>query len=105
MTRTNEFYWQRAVVTGSGGAMGAAIAIELATGGATVVVIDRLAERTSAAVDAVRGAGGVAIGVNASVTRTEGADFIMSEAFDRLGGVDILVNNVGGSKGRMENPI
>lgn len=87
-----------AIVTGAGSGIGRAEAMALAREGAKVVVNDLprgetpSAERVAAE---IRAAGGEAIAVSASVSRTEGATQIVEAALDAFGRLDILVNNAG----------
>ena len=94
-----------AVVTGGGAAgdgigNGRAASILLARVGAQVVVVDRdeaLAQRT---VTMIAEDGGVAIAVQADVTRAEDCAAIVQTALERFGRLDLLDNNVGiGSRG------
>lgn len=95
----------KAVVTGSGGAMGGAIAVELARHGADVALNDRLEERTQLYEDEIRSTGRDVLSVTSNVTRRDGAEALIQTAMDRWGRVDILVNVVGGIKGHVINPI
>jgi gluconate 5-dehydrogenase len=81
----------RALVTGGTSGLGLAMARALAMAGATVVITSRSAERAAAAAAQLPGALGVAAdaGDEASVARA--AD----QAWSRLGGLDLLVNNAG----------
>jgi len=88
-----------AVVTGSSRGIGRATAIALGREGCRVVVCARGREQLDEAVGAVRAAGGEAIGVSADLATAEGVDRVLGEARNQLGPVDILVNNVGGSRG------
>jgi NAD(P)-dependent dehydrogenase (short-subunit alcohol dehydrogenase family) len=94
-----------AVVTGSGGAMGAAIACRLAEEGADVVLNDRRPGTTEATEAAITGLGRDVLTVVANVTRREGAQALVQAALERWGRIDILVNVVGGVKGQVVNPI
>jgi 3-oxoacyl-[acyl-carrier protein] reductase len=87
-----------AIVTGGSRGIGRAIALGLAREGARVAVCARGAE----ALDRVRGelAGGPHLAVAADVTLREGCERVVAETIHVLGGVDILVNNVGGSGAR-----
>jgi NAD(P)-dependent dehydrogenase (short-subunit alcohol dehydrogenase family) len=94
-----------AVVTGSGGAMGAAIALRLAEEGADVALNDRLPGLTGATEDAIGRLGRDVVTVVANVTRRDGAERLIGTAVERWGRVDILVNVVGGVRPPVVNPI
>ena len=79
-----------AIVTGASRGIGKAIAIELANGGAKVIVnYNRNAEAAEAVATQING-----IAVQADISTTEGCDALMQAATD-AGGIDILVNNAG----------
>jgi NAD(P)-dependent dehydrogenase (short-subunit alcohol dehydrogenase family) len=83
---------KRAVVTGSSGGIGEAIARRLATEGATVVVHGRRGEAVHTVVESIHASGGAPSGVLGDIA--DGADaarFIAAVLSD--GPVDILVNN------------
>src|SRR5262245_59752796 len=90
-----------AVVTGSSRGIGRAIALELAAEGCAVVLCARGAAELDAAVAEARERGGgradAALGVVADVTTAAGAAAVVDAAAAAHGGVDIVVNNVGGS--------
>jgi 3-oxoacyl-[acyl-carrier protein] reductase len=88
-----------AIVTGSSRGIGLGIATALAGEGADVVLCARDPERLGAAVATIDGPGR-AVGVPADLSTREGADAVVAAAVDQLGGVDIVVNNVGGSGAR-----
>lgn len=89
-----------AVITGSSRGIGRATAISLGREGARVVLSARGGEALEEAAAAVRGAGGEALTVEGDLTTAEGVDQLISAAQTRLGPIDILVNNVGGSRGK-----
>jgi NAD(P)-dependent dehydrogenase (short-subunit alcohol dehydrogenase family) len=81
-----------ALVTGSTGGIGRAIAADLARAGARVVVNGRTADRVDAAVAELRDeTGGELVGVAADVASAEGAAAVAEAEPD----VDVLVNNLG----------
>jgi NAD(P)-dependent dehydrogenase (short-subunit alcohol dehydrogenase family) len=88
-----------AIVTGAGGGLGRAHAIELAKHGARVVVNDLGgdAEGSSAraVVDAIRAAGGEAVANGGNVTSFSDMEAMVKQAVQAWGRVDILVNNAG----------
>lgn len=88
-----------ALVTGSSRGIGRATAIRLAHEGASVVLCARGADDLDAAV-ALVGQAGAAVGVVADVTTDEGAQAAVDTAVERFGGLDVVVNNVGGSGAR-----
>src|SRR5207248_2125091 len=90
---------RKAIVTGSGGKMGGAIALRLAEEGADLVLNDRLPGLTNAYEAPIRALGRDVVSVLANVTRREGAQQVVNAALERWGRVDILVNVVGGIKG------
>jgi NAD(P)-dependent dehydrogenase (short-subunit alcohol dehydrogenase family) len=94
-----------AVITGSGGAMGGAIALRLAEEGANIALNDRVPERASTHRDAIAATGADVVVVTSSVTRREGAEALIGAVLNRWGRVDILVNVVGGIKGPVVNPV
>lgn len=85
---TDELTGKRALVTGGTGGIGAAIAARLTHAGATVFTTARSVSTTAQTND---------LFIAADVSTPEGATQIASAALRRLGGVDILVNVVGGS--------
>ena len=88
-----------AVVTGSSRGIGRGIAARLVEEGADVVLCARGEDDLEAAVQALRGPGR-AVGVVADVTSSRGATALVAEAVEHFGGLDIVVNSVGGSGAR-----
>ena len=85
-----------AVVTGASRGIGRAIATQLATLGASVVINYRTnAEAAAQVVEQITAAGGTAEAVEADVARAEAVDALFRTALARFGRCDILVNNAG----------
>lgn len=83
-----------ALVTGAARNIGRAIALALAEGGAAVVVHARKSgAEVEAVVAEIERRGGRAIGALADVTDSEGMARVVLAARERLGPVDLLVNN------------
>jgi len=90
-----------AVVTGGSRGIGRAIAVALAAEGARVCICARGKETLAEARAAIDAAGpGPHHHVAADVTAIDGIEQIVEETVARLGGIDLLVNNVGGSGAR-----
>jgi 3-oxoacyl-[acyl-carrier protein] reductase len=86
-----------ALVTGSSRGIGAAIATLFASRGAKVAVHGRDAAAVESVRLAIEGAGGSAIQVVGDVTRADDVEAIRRDVEQRLGPIDILVANAGGS--------
>ena len=93
-----------AIVTGAGGGLGRAHALELARRGAKVVVndlggtVDGSGGSSDAAkqvVEEIKALGGEAIANGGSVSDRAGAQSIVKDAVAAFGTVDILINNAG----------
>lgn len=84
-----------AIVTGAGAGMGKAIAGLFAKEGAKVVVSDIQEERIQEVTDAIRLAGGEAIGIKANMASEEDVTRMIDQAVEAYGTIDILVNNAG----------
>ena len=93
-----------AIVTGAGGGIGRATALQLARLGAAVVVNDlgtaldgrgSDASRAEAVAEEIRAAGGRAVANADSVADFDAAGRIVASALENFGSADILVNNAG----------
>jgi NAD(P)-dependent dehydrogenase (short-subunit alcohol dehydrogenase family) len=84
-----------AIVTGSGGGLGRAHALYLASKGARVVVNDLSQPAADAVAAEIRAAGGEALAMAASVTDEARIAALVAETIHHWGRVDILVNNAG----------
>jgi NAD(P)-dependent dehydrogenase (short-subunit alcohol dehydrogenase family) len=90
---SGEFDGVRALVTGGASGIGAAVARVLRERGAAVAVLDR---------DVSHAAEGL-VAVRADVTDDAAVRAAVAEAVERLGGLDVLVNNAGiGAQGDIE---
>ena len=90
-----ELQGQKALVTGASRGIGAAIAIELARGGAEVALLARTLEGLQATAQAIREGGGTAHCYAADVGEAGQLGTAISEAHKQMGRLDILVNNAG----------
>ncbi len=92
------------VVTGASRGIGLATARMLCAEGANVLLVarseDRLVEAADECAAAGQEAGGRAESLVADVTEAEAAERIVREADERLGRVDVLVNNAGTARRR-----
>ena len=83
------------VITGAGGGMGAATALELARRGAAVAVIDLKADGVEATAAKIREGGGRSLAMTADVTRMETHRDVLSAILDKFGALHYAVNNAG----------
>jgi NAD(P)-dependent dehydrogenase (short-subunit alcohol dehydrogenase family) len=89
---------KRALVTGSSSGIGEGIATVLAREGAVVVVHGRDPARTEGVARAIRSAGGVAHVALGDLAKEDGAAEVIRAVEAQTGGLDILVNNIGGTE-------
>lgn len=83
-----EFSGKRVLVTGGTKGMGEAVVKRLASAGATVITTARTAPGDLPP---------SVLFIQADVSKPEGIETVVKGIRERLGGIDILVNNVGGS--------
>jgi NAD(P)-dependent dehydrogenase (short-subunit alcohol dehydrogenase family) len=98
------------IVTGAGRGLGRSYALAFAREGARVVVNDlgtslagegRDTATAQAVVDEIEALGGEAVANGDDVSDWDGAQRIVQTAVDRLGGLDVIVNNAGFVRDRM----
>src|SRR5262245_53571126 len=83
------------VVTGSGGGIGRATAIEMARRGARVVVTDVNDDAGAETVDLVKAEGAEATYIHCDVRSADEIQALMDHAVSTFGGIDVLHNNAG----------
>lgn len=93
-----------AVVTGGGRGIGRAIALRYAAEGATVVVSSRTRADLESTLDQAGLGPDRGLAVVADAMDRDDARRPVTEAIERFGQVDVLVNNVGGSAGGDPDP-
>jgi NAD(P)-dependent dehydrogenase (short-subunit alcohol dehydrogenase family) len=91
--RTGRVAGKVALVTGGGSGIGAATAALLAAEGASVAVVDIIAERAKATVAAIQSRGGSALAVTADVSDEEQVAAMVDATIAAFGRLDILHNN------------
>jgi NAD(P)-dependent dehydrogenase (short-subunit alcohol dehydrogenase family) len=93
-----------ALVTGAGAGIGQQIALWLARAGAAVAVNDIDGDRARATTEAIEAEGGRAVTVVADVSDRDQAAALGRRVVSSLGRLDIAVNNVGMTAGRVARP-
>ena len=84
-----------ALVTGGARGIGAAIARGLAQDGMSVVIADVLAKEGGETAESINRGGGTALAIELDVTDSVSVDVGVALARERLGQIDVLVNNAG----------
>lgn len=86
-----------AIVTGAGRGIGEGIAKVLAGAGASVVCAARRENEIQRVADEIVAAGGQAVAQPTDITSPDAVDALIARAIAEFGGLDILINNAGGS--------
>jgi 3-oxoacyl-[acyl-carrier protein] reductase len=87
---------QVAIVTGASRGIGRAIALELATHGAYIIVNYASSSRAAEAiVEEITTAGGQALALQADVSQAEQVEALFNSVMEKCDRIDILVNNAG----------
>lgn len=86
---------QVALVTGASRGIGKAIALRLASCGASVAAVARTLGGLESTLQAIREAGGVAEGYAADVARADDVNKVVEEVEAKFGKIHVLVNNAG----------
>ncbi|MBI2843095.1 MAG: 3-oxoacyl-[acyl-carrier-protein] reductase [Armatimonadetes bacterium] len=93
-----EFEGKVAFVTGAGRqgkGIGRSICLELAAGGAKIVIADYVEEAARLVAEEVIAAGGEALAVAGNVADPADVERMTNSAVDKFGKIDILINNAG----------
>jgi len=88
-----------AIVTGGSRGIGRAIALGLAAEGVNVAIAARGEQDLAATVTELQSKGVQALGVAGDLTKPADIERLVTETVAAFGGVDILINNVGGNQG------
>lgn len=86
-----------AIVTGAGAGIGRGIALVFARFGARVAILEIDAAAGARTADEIRQAGGEALAVATDVRDPDAVERAVGATIDRFGGVEVLVNNAGGT--------
>lgn len=88
---------KKALVTGASRGIGQVIAVAFAEAGADVALTARGADGLAATAKEVRGLGREAVEIPADLTSQQAAVGVVATAIAKLGRLDVVVNNAGGS--------
>ena len=95
MSTTSSLRGKSAIVTGAAQGIGRACAERLASDGVRVLLSDLDAAKVAATAKAISATGGSAESIACDVSKPEAVAAMLKVAVDRLGGIDIAVNNAG----------
>lgn len=88
---------KRALITGGTRGIGAAIAVDLAAGGAAVAVNGRqMDDEARALCERITAAGKRCVPIQADMARPEEIERCVDQAVEQLGGLDVLIHSAGG---------
>jgi glucose 1-dehydrogenase len=85
---------KKVLITGAGGAIGSALALGFAKEGADVAIHYRSSDKRVEEIrSAIVSSGRDAVGIQADLSKTDGAKILIRKAVDYFGRLDIVVNN------------
>ncbi|HXX59353.1 MAG TPA: 3-oxoacyl-ACP reductase family protein [Dehalococcoidales bacterium] len=84
-----------AIVTGAGQGIGKAIALKLASEGASIVISDVNLETAQRVVDEIKSKGGKGLALKADVSKKEEVQKMVKDALEYFKAIHILINNAG----------
>lgn len=88
---------KRILLTGASSGIGAAAAVQFARRGAVVAVVARRAELLDDLVERIESYGGTAHAFPCDMSDVDAIDVMAAAVEDKLGGIDIVINNAGRS--------
>jgi NAD(P)-dependent dehydrogenase (short-subunit alcohol dehydrogenase family) len=97
LIRPIELAGKRILLTGASSGIGEAAAEQFARLGATVVVVARRRDLLDALAERITTGGGEALSLPCDVSDLDAVDALVADVEERLGGIDILINNAGRS--------
>lgn len=88
---------KKALVTGASRGIGQVIAVAFAQAGADVALTARGTDGLAATAGRIRDLGREAVEIPADLTSQDAAGAVVADAIGKLGNLDVVVNNAGGS--------
>jgi NAD(P)-dependent dehydrogenase (short-subunit alcohol dehydrogenase family) len=93
-----DFEGKCAIVTGGGTGLGKAMALELSSRGASVVIASRNMDHLAPAAEEIqRATGGTVLPVTCDVRDVSQVENLVDTAAERFGAIDVLINNAAGN--------
>jgi short-subunit dehydrogenase len=86
---------KRILITGAAGGLGQELALQLASQGAILALLDRNAEKSTLLCSKINQNGGQAISIINDFSAEDASDVVINEAIKQLGNIDILINSAG----------
>jgi short-subunit dehydrogenase len=92
---TRDLIGRRVLLTGGSSGIGRSVAEQLAQAGSRVAVVARSADKLESLAKILTSRGGEAVAIVADITSAADRRRALDSAVERLGGLDVLINNAG----------